>query len=76
MPIVYQLDQTEPTRILKAAGVNVRIRSTKGIWTDLKAEGGGLVGLHIGSPQIELSFEYAASRSSPPPSTLPGTTRK
>lgn len=61
MPIVYQFDQNEPERILKAAGLKVRIRSTNGIWADLQADGGGLVGLHTGSPQIELSFEYAGN---------------
>jgi hypothetical protein len=61
MPILYQLDQNEPERILKAAGLSVRIRSTNGIWTDLQADRGGLVGLHTGTPQIELSFEYAGN---------------
>lgn len=61
MPIVYQLDQNDPERILKAAGLSVRIRSTNGIWADLQADGGGLVGLHTGTQQIELSFEYAGN---------------
>lgn len=61
MPIMYQPHQNEPERILTAAGLKVRIRSTNGIWTDLRADGGGLVGLHTGSPQIELSFEYAGN---------------
>ena len=59
MPILYLLDLEELERILTAAGLSVRIRSTNGIWTDLEADTGGLVGLHTGTSQIELSFEYA-----------------
>ena len=61
MPIVYQPDHNEPERILTAAGLSIRIRSTNGTWTDLQADAGGLVGLHTGTPHIELSFEYAGN---------------
>ncbi len=59
MPILYQLDLDDVERILTAAGLSVRIRSTNRIWTDLEADAGGLVGLHTGTSRIELSFEYA-----------------
>ncbi len=61
MPIVYQPELDEPERILRAAGLAVRIRSNSGVWTDLDSDAGGLVGLHAGTPRIELSFEYAGN---------------
>lgn len=59
MPILYGPDLDELERILTATGLTVRIRSTNGVWRDLEADAGGLIGLHNGTPHLELSFEYA-----------------
>lgn len=60
MPVWYPRDVEAAHRFVRALGLQPRIVSDEGTWSDYTADGGGLVALHAGSatPRTELSFEY------------------
>ncbi len=58
-PIWSQDNADEAVRVLRALGLEERIRSDSGTWVDFEADTGGLAAFHTGmSGAMTLSFEY------------------
>lgn len=60
-PIFYTDDFAPLSNVFTALGLQLRIASNRGVWTDFAAFGGGLVALHQPggtSHRIELAMEY------------------
>jgi catechol 2,3-dioxygenase-like lactoylglutathione lyase family enzyme len=55
-PLWFQTNLDEPRAILAALGFRAEIVGTGGGWAQMKAPGGGSIGLHGGRARIEASF--------------------